>query len=258
MKKLILVAAIAASFVTSFARADEDPPKPDNELTYNAGVVNDYRYRGLTQSRFDPAVQAGADYTNNPTGFYAGTWLSSIKWIKDGVGAGGKGPAEWDLYGGQRGDIGGGFTYDVGGLYYYYPTNNYANVADNANTFELYGQVGYGPGYFKYSQSLTTLFGTVGSKYSQYFDLGANFDAFYGSTLGVHLGRQAVRGDNGQLSYTDWKIGLTKTFDDLAGITLGVAYVGTNLKDGVETTPVSDGAKNVGKGGIVVSLVKTF
>src|SRR5450830_263937 len=161
MKKLILATAIAASFVTSFARA-EDPPKPDNEVTFNAAVVNDYRYRGLTQSRFDPALQVGSDYTNNPTGLYAGTWLSTIKWIKDAgtfyPTTSTKGGVEWDLYAGKRGDIGGGFTYDVGGLYYYYPNNNYATIAKNANTFELYGQAGYGTSYLKYSQSLTTLF----------------------------------------------------------------------------------------------------
>jgi uncharacterized protein (TIGR02001 family) len=260
MKKLILATAVAASFVTSFARA-EDPPKPDNEVTFNAAVVTDYRYRGLTQSRFDPALQVGSDYTNNPTGLYAGTWLSTIKWIKDAgtffPATSTKGGVEWDLYAGKRGDIGGGFTYDVGGLYYYYPGNTYANIGANANTFELYGQVGYGPAYFKYSHSLTNLFGTTNSKNSKYYDLGANFDAFWGTTLGLHVGHQTVE-NNSLYSYTDWKIGLSKTFDDLAGVTLGLAYVGTNLPDHVTTTPTSDGAKNVGKNGIVVSLSKTF
>jgi uncharacterized protein (TIGR02001 family) len=266
MKKLILATAVAASLVASFAHA-EDAPKPDNEVTFNAAVVNDYRYRGLTQTRFKPAVQVGADYTHNPTGLYLGTWLTNIKWIKDSVeaaGKSGKGNLEWDIYGGKRGDIGGGFTYDVGGLYYYYPRNNYADIpAKNANTFELYGQVGYGPAYFKYSQSLTNLFGNVNSKYSQYFDLGANIDTWYGVILGLHVGRQNVKGSNGgvsneQYSYTDWKFGLSKTFDELAGVTLGVAYLGTNLKDGVTVTPASDGSKNVGKSGFLVSLSKTF
>src|SRR5450830_1495712 len=243
MKKLILATAIAASFVTSFARA-EDPPKPDNEVTFNAAVVSDYRYRGLTQTRFDPALQVGADYTNNPTGLYLGTCATNIKWIKDG---------------GKRGDIGGGFTYDVGGLYYYYPGNTLANSGvKNANTFELYGQVGYGPGYFKYSQSLTNLFGAVNSKYSQYYDLGANIDSYFGTVVGLHLGHQSVHGSTAQFSYNDWKIGVSKTFEDLAGITLGVAYVGTDLKDGVSTTPASNGLKNVGRNGVVFSLSKTF
>ena len=259
MKKMILATAIAATFVTGFAHAED--AKPDNEVSFNAAVVSDYRYRGLTQTRFDPALQVGADYTHNPTGLYAGTWLTNIKWIKDAVNSNastagqGKGSVEWDIYAGKRGDIGGGFTYDVGGLYYYYPSNNNDLIAKNANTFELYGQIGYGPGYFKYSQSLTNLFGANNSKYSQYYDLGANFDVGYGMTLGLHLGHQDVRGNPATASYTDWKVGVSKTFEELAGITLGAAYVGTDLKDGVSSTP--DG-KNVGKNGFVFSLSKTF
>jgi hypothetical protein len=49
--------------------------------------------------RLDPALQGGADYTHNPTGLYAGTWLSTIKWTKD---AGGSGDVEWDIYFGKK------------------------------------------------------------------------------------------------------------------------------------------------------------
>jgi len=257
MKKLILAAAIAASFATGFAHAED--AKPDNEVSYNIGAVNDYRFRGISQTRFDPAVQGGADYTNNPTGLYAGTWLSNIKWIKDAVdsantGTGGKGPIEWDLYAGKRGDLPGGFTYDVGGLYYYYPTNNYSLIGRNANTFELYGQLGYGPAYFKYSHAMTNLFGTVNSKNSAYYDAGANFDVGAGVTLGLHVGHQTVENFS-FASYTDWKAGVTKTFDQIGGVTLGLAFVGTNAKDGAYVSP---SGKNLGRNGVVFSLAKTF
>ncbi len=261
MRKLIITTAVVATCVTSFARAED--AVPDNQLSFNAAIVNDYRYRGLTQTRFDPALQVGADYVHNPTGLYVGTWLTNIKWIKDGIdmqdGGHGKGNIEWDIYAGKRGDIGGGFTYDVGGLYYYYPGNNYADYFKNANTFEVYGQIGYGPAYFKYSKSLTNLFGAVNSKYSTYYDLGASIDTgFYGLMVGLHVGHQDVKGNPGESSYTDWKVGVSKTFDQLAGVTLGIAYVGTDMTDGWATTPESDGLKNVGKKGVVVSLSKTF
>jgi uncharacterized protein (TIGR02001 family) len=75
----------------SLAHAEEATPaaeaKPDNEVTFNAAIVSDYRYRGVSQTRLKPAVQGGADYTNNPTGFYAGTPLSTIKWTKDAGGS---------------------------------------------------------------------------------------------------------------------------------------------------------------------------
>ena len=268
--KLVLAAAVASTMVVGFAHADDVAPTaavaatapaaepvPDNQIAYNIGVVNDYRFRGISQTRFDPALQGGVDYTNNPTGLYAGTWLSNIKWIKDSVnsaGFNGKGNIEWDLYAGQRGDLPFGFTYDVGGLYYYYPGNNYSTIGKNANTFELYGQLGYGPAYFKYSHALTNLFGTVNSKNSAYYDLGANIDVGYGVTLGLHVGHQSVENFS-FASYTDWKIGVTKTFDGLYGVTLGAAFVGTDARKGAYVAP--DG-KNLGKNGVVFSLAKTF
>jgi len=266
--KLVLAAAVATTLIAGFAHADDAvstpapaaaaaAPVPDNQVAYNIGVVNDYRFRGISQTRFDPAVQGGVDYTNNPTGLYAGTWLSNIKWIKDAVnsaGGDGKGPVEWDLYGGKRGDLPGGFTYDVGGLYYYYPDNNLNTIAKNADTFELYGQLGYGPAYFKYSHAMTTLFGTDDSKNSAYYDLGANIDVGAGVTLGLHVGHQTV--DHFSFaSYDDWKVGVSKTFDSLYGVTLGAAFVGTDAKNGAYVSP--DG-KNLGRNGVVVSLAETF
>src|ERR1700704_6537261 len=102
MKKLILATAVAITCMSSLAQADEPAaPVPDNALSFNIGAVNDYRFRGISQTRFDPAIQGGADYVYNPLGLYAGTWLSNIKWIKDTVnsannGTSGKGSLEWD------------------------------------------------------------------------------------------------------------------------------------------------------------------
>ena len=66
------------------------------------GVVTDYRYRGISQSRLKPALQGGVDFAHK-SGFYLGTWASTIKWIKD---AGGDAPVELDLYGGYKGTAG--------------------------------------------------------------------------------------------------------------------------------------------------------
>jgi uncharacterized protein (TIGR02001 family) len=97
------VAVLAASLWTlGIGLAGAEEQKPDNEVSYNAAVTSDYRYRGISQSRLDPALQGGADYTHNPTGLYAGTWLSTIKWTKD---LGGSGDDEWDMYGVTRGNL---------------------------------------------------------------------------------------------------------------------------------------------------------
>lgn len=249
MKRLILVAAMAAAFAGNLVHAEDK--KPDNEVSFNAAVVSDYRYRGISQTRLQPALQGGADYTNNPTGFYAGTWLSTIKWTKD---AGGSGDIEWDLYGGKRGEIVKDVSYDVGVLVYVYPSNG---LNPSANTTELYGQVGYGPAYVKYSHSLTNLFGFVDSKNSGYLDIGANIDVSNGYTVNLHAGHQTVKGSNSsvsnsQFSYTDWKLGATKDFGVVTG---ALALIGTNTDNYVGPTP---DLKNLGKTAIVLSVSKTF
>lgn len=237
-------AAIVAAGLWSLAGlAAAQEQKPDNEVSFNAALTSDYRYRGLSQTRLDPALQGGADYVHNPTGFYAGTWLSTIKWTKD---LGGDGNVEWDIYGGKRGNLSADISYDVGGLYYFYPQNG---LRPNANTFELYGQLGYGPAYVKYSHSLTNLFGTADSKGSGYLDVGANVDVGSGFVLNLHAGRQNVR-HNGAFSYTDYKIGVTK---DLGVCSVSLAYVKANTSG-----YLSPSGENLGKSAALLSVSKTF
>lgn len=243
MKKAILAAAIVAAFAGSYAHAEDK--KPDHEVSFNAALTSEYRYRGISQSRQDPALQGGADYVHNPSGFYVGTWASTIKWIKD---AGGDGNIEWDIYGGKRGEVVKDVSYDVGILTYIYPSNS---LNPSANTTEIYGQLGYGPAYIKYSHSVTDLFGFVDSKNSGYLDIGANVDIATGLVLNLHAGHQKVR-NNSAFSYTDWKIGVTKDFGIVSG---SLALLGTNSDAYRGPSPDS---KNLGKNGLVVSVSKTF
>ena len=243
MKKLILAAAIAASFAANFAFAEE-APKPDNEVSFNAAVSSDYRYRGISQTRLQPALSGGADYVNNPSGFYAGTWLSTIKWISDTNNGSSK--LELDLYAGKRGDIVEGVGYDVGVLAYVYPSNG---LSPSANTTELYGQVGFGPATLKYSHSLTNLFGFADSKNSGYLDASANIEIAEGTMLNLHVGHQTVK-NNTAFSYTDWKVGVTKDFGIVSG---SIAAVGTSTD-----AYVGPSAKNLGKTSLVVAVSKTF
>ncbi|WLI89670.1 TorF family putative porin [Massilia sp. R2A-15] len=239
--KLAAAITLALSSLASTARAED--AKPDNEVSFNAAVTTDYRYRGISQSRLKPALQGGADYVNNPTGFYLGTWASTIHWIKD---SGGDGNIEWDIYGGKKGEIAKGITYDVGGLYYLYPSNS---LSPSANTFELYGQVGYGPGYIKYSHSTTNLFGFADSKNSGYLDVGANIDIGTGLVLNLHAGHQKVKRHDAA-SYTDYKIGVTKDFG-ICSVSLAAVHANTDAY-------FSPSGKNLGKTGAVLSVSKTF
>ena len=71
----VAVAALSAVAVPSITLA------ADSSVAFNVGVVTDYRYRGISQSRLQPALQGGVDFTAGA--FYLGAWGSTIKWIKD-------------------------------------------------------------------------------------------------------------------------------------------------------------------------------
>src|SRR6478752_1412380 len=62
--------------------AQAKAPEPDYTLSYNLGAVTDYRYRGISQTGGHPALQGGIDFAHK-SGFYLGTWASTIHWIKD-------------------------------------------------------------------------------------------------------------------------------------------------------------------------------
>lgn len=241
--QLKLAAAITLALASMGATTARAEDAPADVVSFNAAVTTDYRYRGISQTRVKPALQGGADYVNNPSGFYVGTWLSTIKWVKD---AGGDSDVEWDVYAGKRGEIAPGISYDVGGLYYFYPSND---LAVSANTFEIYGQVGYGPGYIKYSHSTTNLFGFPDSKNSGYLDVGANVEVGTGLVLNLHVGRQSVN-NNSSASYTDYKIGVTKDFG-ICTVALAAIYADTKAYYGPN-------GKNLAKTGAVLTVSKTF
>ncbi|MBC7685874.1 MAG: hypothetical protein H7176_11685 [Bdellovibrionales bacterium] len=248
MKNMTTSLSLAAALTLALGAlaaptAHAEEAAPDNVVSVNAALTSDYRYRGLSQTRLKPALQGGADYSHTPTGLYAGVWASTIKWTKD---LGGDGDVEIDLYGGKKGEFAPGLSYDVGGLYYLYPSND---LKPSANTFELYGQLGYGPAYVKYSHATTNLFGTADSKGSGYLDIGANIELATGLMLNLHAGRQRVA-HNGIYSYTDYKVGVTKDLG-FASVSLAIINADTNAY-------LSPAGKNLGKTGAVVAISKTF
>ncbi len=244
MNKLILATAILAAFAGNVAHAEEAAPAPDHVVAYNVGATTDYRFRGLSQSRYMPAVFGGVDYTNNPTGLYAGAWASTIKWITD---AGGDANVETDFYAGKRGEVG-GISYDVGAIRYFYASNK---LVPSANTTEAYAQLGYGIFTVKYSQALTNFVAWGDSKGSNYIDLSANPEIKDGYILNLHVGKQVVKGTTTTADYTDWKVGVTK---DYGFAVASVAVVGT---DADKATYVF-GPKSIGKTGVYASLTKSF
>ena len=270
-KTAISAAAVALlsglACTSAFAEAAAEAPEA-SPITANVTVVNDYRYRGISQSNFKPAIQGGFDYAHE-SGIYVGNWNSSISWIGDSYAPGGSNwsynptaknvsaPIEMDFYGGIKKElIGEGFASDLGFLQYYYPTSgipsNGGSTA-NPNTSEVYvaQNFTFGPvtGFAKFSYAVSTLFGTANSSGSYYPDFTANYDTgVWGLSLNGHIGYQYVAGNqptqnisalgapssvksitnNSLYGYTDWKLGVTKDFG--GGLSGSIAYVGTNAQ----------------------------
>ncbi len=289
------VALLAGLSTVAFA-ADEPAAEVEvSPITANVTLVNDYRYRGLSQSNFKPAIQGGFDYAHE-SGFYIGNWNSTISWIGDAYGQNGgssgngftlgnvSAPIEMDFYAGIKKElIGEGFATDLGVLQYYYPTSGIPNtngLTANPNTTEIYlaQNFTFGPitGFAKVSYAVSTIFGTVNSSGSYYPDLTVNYDTgVWGLTLNGHVGYQYVAGNTpaaatnyvgapvGNLSnstlysYTDWKLGVTKDFG--GGLSGAIAYVGTNAATYAGGYSYSNpSGKNLGKSTGLVSLTKTF
>ncbi len=228
------------------APADAAAAAPASPLSFNVGVISDYRYRGISQSRRKPAVSAGADYAH-ASGLYVGTWLSSIKWIKD---AGGDASVEWDVYGGFKNSIGDtGIAYDVGLLRYQYPGSS---LPVSPNTTEIYGALSYRLFTAKYSHSLTNLFGFADSKHSSYLDLAATLDLGDGWSVVPHVGRQWVR-HNSAFSYTDYALTLNKDFGN--GLVASATVIGTNAD---KQLYVTRGGRFTGKTMLLVGLKYSF
>ncbi len=241
---LKLIAAVALS------AAAWAPVAAQAQLASNVGATTDYRYRGISQSRLKPAVQAGVDYSIS--GFYVGGWVSSIKWVKD---FGGNAKVEVDVYGGYKGEIAKDFTYDVGVLSYVYPSNKLSGLTGaSANTTEIYGALTYSIYTAKYSHALTNTFGNIDSKNSYYLDLSAGLDVGGGFTLTPHLGYQKITGPLGpDATYTDYALTVSK---DFSGLVASAGVVGTNASKTFYASPVN--GKFLGRAGVVVGVKYNF
>jgi uncharacterized protein (TIGR02001 family) len=278
-KTAIALAASGLFATAAFAQTAPAAEAPEaSPITANVTVTNDYRYRGLTQSNYQPAIQGGFDYAHE-SGLYIGNWNSSISWISDqNSTAGGTASnnvssnIEMDFYGGIKKElIGAGFASDLGVLQYYYPTKGFnSNWMQNPNSTELYAAQNFtfGPltGFVKLSYAVTTLFGIPNSSGSMYPDLTLNYDTgFWGLTANGHMGYQYIAGQPNtttaygttqkNISYTDWKLGMTKDFG--GGLSAQASYISTNANRTWYTTGGNQSTWS-GRGGANVSLTKTF
>lgn len=255
---LSISALLACVLFNSAAVAQAKAPVPDYTLAYNVAAYTDYRFRGIAQTSFKPALQAGVDFAHQ-SGFYAGVFASNVSWVKDFNGAS-KGSYEIDLFGGYKGSIAEGVGFDVGVITYQYPGNNSgkagtkgAGLFSNASTNEVYAGITYSVATLKYSRSVGDFLGNLKSSGSQYLDLSANFDLGNGFTLTPHIGRQTIPNQGGAGDYTDYALTIAKDFGN--GLAVSAAAVGTDANKAFYT----DGkGRFLGKSQLVVGVKYSF
>lgn len=194
-KAILFTAAAAATAGLATAASAQDAAAPT--VTFNAGVSNDYVFRGVSQTNGDFQVFGGADVAAGP--LYAGVWASNVDF-------GDSTDAEWDFYAGFKPTLGPA-TLDLGVIHY-----GYVDAPSGA---------GYGNWEFKGAASVPAGAGAVGAAvyYSPdgfgavddaiYYEVNASYPITEQISVGGALGRQTYEGPG---DYTTWNAGATWSF----------------------------------------------
>ena len=161
--KTVIFAATLMSGATAMAA----------EVSGNVAIGSDYFFRGIDQSGGE-ALSGGFD-VGFESGFYVGTWASSIDF---------SGGLELDYYAGYGGSFSDEVSYDIGYLYYGYPQGPSSEEFE-----EVYGSVSFADATVGFAIS-DDYYASTGSSTYLYVDysvaLGDDF------SLGFHYGTMSA------------------------------------------------------------------
>ena len=239
----LLAASAALCAAPMLAQAQAAAPASPHSFTGKVGLWSEYEYRGISQTSEKPALQLNLDY-GHASGFYIGTFVSNIEWLKDTAEAGGfstSNKIEWDIYAGFKTEIAKDLVLDVGYLRYEYPGTGAFNPSPN--TDEIYAGLTYGPFNVKYSHSIGDETFGIGNSKNSYFiegNLAYPIEAVKGLTLTAHLGHQEYK-NNDFFSYTVWKVGAVYDFGN--GLNVGGYFKGTDAESAAYTIKGKDWGK---------------
>lgn len=216
----VSLAAAGLSLATpAMAQSEEDS---GFSTSANVALTTDYRFRGVSLSGGDPAVQGGFDVAHD-SGFYIGTWASSIK------GGPAYGDLEFDIYAGWGGQLSDAVSVDVGVLYYIYPTEDLGLDTDYIEPYASVG-VNFGPAEATFGVAYAPKQDSLGGTDNLYLytDVGfglpgtpVSLSGHLGYTDGA-LAPPLLAGTNDDTGL-DWSIGASVTQGKFE---VGVAYVG--------------------------------
>ncbi|WP_028966200.1 TorF family putative porin [Sphingomonas phyllosphaerae] len=276
--------AIGAALVAAPAAAQSNEAADQAPAVTVSGAVtvaSDYRFRGISQTDRNMAVQGGITIAHK-SGVYIGTWASNLA----GWGTFGGANMELDLIAGYKAKLSDTGTIDVGLTWYMYPGG--AAKTDFAEPYvKLSGMTGpatltAGAAYAPKQQAIGKWYATgADAAAGTYTGPGAKDDNLYlwgdgavavaGTpvTAKAHVGHswgQDGLGPNATAvaptgAYWDWSLGADVTLDRL---TLNVSYVDTDITRRASRylqpsfSEGQDGTGSIAGGTVVASLTAAF
>jgi uncharacterized protein (TIGR02001 family) len=194
-------------------------------LSGSATLLTDYRYRGISQSNEEPAVQATLDVFHI-SGFYAGAFATSL--ANDPR----YGRAEIDIYAGFTREIMSATNLDVGIAYQIYPGND--SSLGRSDYFEPYASLSHtlGP---------ATLTGSIAYAFNQGEATDGGDNLYLATELAVGIPATPIT-LTGHIGYSDGSLAPTGNYLDwrvgaelrTGAATFGLHYVDTDLPGGGE------------------------
>ena len=290
MKNIWLVPALAMVAWPAATRAqsiaeDQAPPNAVQTsaimVSGSASIASDYRFRGVSQSDQELAVQ-GAITVAHESGLYVGTWASNLA----GWGTFGGANMELDLIAGYKAKLAHNATFDVGLTWYVYPggahktdfAESYAKLTGTAGPATLTAGVAYAPRqealgrWYRHGASAAAgIYDRPGARDDNLYLWGDGAVAIADTplTARAHVGHswgQDGLGPNATAvsptgTYWDWSLGADATWRSL---TFNVSYVDTDISDREAAylrpsfSKGQDGTGNIAASTVLVALTAAF
>lgn len=209
-----------------------------NEISSTLTLTNDYRFRGISQSAGDVAIQGSLDAAFN-NGLFIGAWASNVDFGDDAN-------LEIDWYAGYAGDISETLSYDATLYYYSYPgyddvDGDYAELDLNLYYGDLKLEYAVTNDYFNTSETGHY----VAVDYSYPMNDNFTLDLHGGHSFGNYWDELDIG------AYSDYSIGVSSSY---ASFDVALAYLVNDVDTGFKT---DDGAYR-NDNTLLLSVSRTF
>lgn len=270
-----------AGLAATPAQAQSSGDAPAVTISGSATLTSDYRFRGISQTDENMAVQGGLTLAHE-SGFYAGAWASNLSaW-----GTFGGANMELDLIAGYKVPLSDRATLDAGMTWYMYPggadssdfAEPYAKLTGTSGPATLTAGVAYAPKqealgrwYRTGADAASGIYNDPGDKEDNLYLWGDAALAIAGTpiTAKAHIGRSSGNDGLGPNAtsvsptgnYWDWSVGADVTWNNL---TLTVSYIDTDISAAEAAylqpgfSKGQDGTGSIADGAVTLALTAAF